>query len=379
MNSQHYVDYTLANVGSVVAWLGWATLQINGNWSWRTITLLQIMPSVIQMIFIYWVPESPRWMIFKGKNEQALNVLAYYHAGGDVSNPTVQVSASDEIRPLVEHNAVEIPRLMPRFSFQQFEYKEIKETIALEKEVINETSYIDFFKTKGNRWRLAIVSSILDMWLRKDHISLTHRQIISLGIISQYSGNAIFSNYSNLVYEGAGIMSQNKKMPVSLPYLATSRCRVLTDCAAQWRQYHHEAHRLRQRRAGRRPLWPPQALPYCDRGYGSHVRVLDHHVSVPYFPRSRPHANEIHQQLCDLRELQPDQYSRRLRPNPLHLDLRRLLFPRLVRSARRLCSRDLALPPPRQGLDDNERDCAGDPGYWTADKVSVKSPPCAES
>lgn len=39
-------------------------------------------------------------------------------------------------------------------------------------------------------------------------------QIISLGIISQYSGNALFSNYSNLIYEGAGIMSQNKKMPV---------------------------------------------------------------------------------------------------------------------------------------------------------------------
>lgn len=91
MSSIEVLGDATANGSIVVAWLGWATLQINGNWSWRTITLLQIMPSVLQLIFIYWVPESPRWLVFKGKNEQALNMLAYYHAGGDVTNPTVQV------------------------------------------------------------------------------------------------------------------------------------------------------------------------------------------------------------------------------------------------------------------------------------------------
>lgn len=122
-------DHTAAKRFAVVAWLGWATLQIDGNWSWRTITLLQILPSIVQIIFIYWVPESPRWLIFKGRNEEALNMLAYYHADGDVSNATVQ-----------------------------FEYKEIRETITLEREVLKETSFLDFVRTKGNRWRLAIVS-----------------------------------------------------------------------------------------------------------------------------------------------------------------------------------------------------------------------------
>lgn len=59
------------------------------------------------------------------------------------------------------------------------------------------SSYIDFFRTKGNRWRLAI--------------------IISLGVISQYSGNALFSNYIDRVYDGAGIKEENKKLGVSFP------------------------------------------------------------------------------------------------------------------------------------------------------------------
>lgn len=77
----------------------------------------------------------------------------------------------------------------------QFEFREIGETLRLEKQAAASSSYLDFFKTKGNRWRLAI--------------------IISIGIISQYSGNAVISNYANLIYNGAGITSQVQKLGVS--------------------------------------------------------------------------------------------------------------------------------------------------------------------
>ncbi|KAF1954857.1 general substrate transporter [Byssothecium circinans] len=157
----------LWNLGAFfVAWTAWGTSQANNEWSWRSITLLQALPSAIQFTFIYWVPESPRWLISKERYDEALNMLAYYHANGDTQNATVQ-----------------------------FEYKEMRDTIRLESEANKNSSYLDFLKTRGNRWRLAI--------------------LISLGIISQYSGNALFSNYINLVYEGAGIKSQNKKMVLS--------------------------------------------------------------------------------------------------------------------------------------------------------------------
>lgn len=148
----------------VVSCIGWGTASIHSDWSWRSITFIQSVPSIIQLLGIWWLPESPRYLVSKDKMDQALGVLAKHHAGGDVNSLTVQ-----------------------------FQYREIKETIQFRQ--TNSTSYRDFFKTKGNRWRLLI--------------------IISLGVISQYSGNAIFSNYINIVYKGAGITDQNKKLAVS--------------------------------------------------------------------------------------------------------------------------------------------------------------------
>lgn len=111
------------------------------------------------------VPESPRWHISKERYEEALNTLAKYHANGDTQNATVQ-----------------------------FEFREIKETLRLEFEYKKGSSYLDFVRTRGNRYRLML--------------------LVSLGIISQYSGNALFSNYSNIIYNSMGITRQDQKIPV---------------------------------------------------------------------------------------------------------------------------------------------------------------------
>jgi MFS family permease len=151
----------LWNLGALfVAWIAWATSTINNTWAWRTLALLQIVPAAIQIIFI------PRWLISKERYEEAETMLAKYHANGDKNNATVA-----------------------------FEFREIKETLRLEFEYKSSSSYIDFFKTKGNRYRLAL--------------------LISLGIISQYSGNALFSNYLNKIYASMGITKESQTIPVS--------------------------------------------------------------------------------------------------------------------------------------------------------------------
>ncbi|KAK1783639.1 general substrate transporter [Copromyces sp. CBS 386.78] len=157
----------LWNVGAlVVSWLAFGTNYINNDWSWRIPALLQAFPSIIQLAGIWWVPESPRFLIAKDKHDEALHILAKYHANGDANHPTVQ-----------------------------FEFREIKETIRLEMETSKNSSYFDFFKTRGNRYRLAI--------------------LLSLGFFSQWSGNAIISNYSGKLYETAGVHDSTAKLGLS--------------------------------------------------------------------------------------------------------------------------------------------------------------------
>ncbi|CAK7237098.1 hypothetical protein SBRCBS47491_009861 [Sporothrix bragantina] len=161
----------VTTIYNLVSAIGWGTANITNDWSWRSITLIQCVPSVIQICGIWWFPESPRYLISKDRMDKALQVLAKHHGGGDAQSPTVQ-----------------------------FQYREIKELLHDRK--TKTASYKDFFATKGNRWRLLI--------------------IVSLGIFSQYSGNAVFSNYINIVYKGAGITSQNKKLALSCGQTAMS-------------------------------------------------------------------------------------------------------------------------------------------------------------
>ena len=39
---------------------------------------------MLQVALIFFCPESPRWLVDKGREDQALETLAYYHADGNV-------------------------------------------------------------------------------------------------------------------------------------------------------------------------------------------------------------------------------------------------------------------------------------------------------
>nr|OQO15976.1 hypothetical protein B0A51_17761 [Rachicladosporium sp. CCFEE 5018]OQO29356.1 hypothetical protein B0A51_03138 [Rachicladosporium sp. CCFEE 5018] len=184
----------LWNVGALIcSWVSFGTQNIGNDWAWRTPTLLQALPSVIQLMFIWTIPESPRWLISKDRSHEALEMLGKYHADGNVDHPTVQ-----------------------------FEYAEMKETLRLEFLYKKSSSYLDFFKTKGNRYRLIL--------------------IISLGLFSQWSGNALFSYYANKVYAAAGVSDPKSGLGLDggnkvLSLIISISCAFLID------------------KAGRRPLF----------------------------------------------------------------------------------------------------------------------------
>ncbi|CDZ97669.1 hexose transporter [Phaffia rhodozyma] len=146
--------------GSIVAaWTTFGTFRINNSMSWRIPSILQATPSVIQVCLIYFVPESPRWLVSKGRHADAQRVLARYHTDNN-----------NEQDPLVE-----------------FEMAEITQSLELEKQ--NSTSWASLTATKGNRKRLRIV--------------------IAIAFFSQWSGNGLVSYYLTKVLDGVGITSEN--------------------------------------------------------------------------------------------------------------------------------------------------------------------------
>lgn len=157
----------LWNAGAIVnTWLTFGTKRIDNDWSWRIPTIVQGAPSIIQLCFIFFIPESPRWLISKDRADEALSMLAKYHANGNQEDPTVQ-----------------------------FEYIEIKETLRLEFMAKKSSSYFDFLKTKGNRYRLGL--------------------IICLGLFSQLSGNSLTSYYATEIYNSIGLTDQDSQLGIN--------------------------------------------------------------------------------------------------------------------------------------------------------------------
>jgi sugar porter (SP) family MFS transporter len=64
-------------LGIVIAfWTTYGTRYVVGEWSWRLPFLLQMVPGLVLGIGIFFLPFSPRWLSSKGRDDEALEVLA---------------------------------------------------------------------------------------------------------------------------------------------------------------------------------------------------------------------------------------------------------------------------------------------------------------
>ncbi|KZV99412.1 general substrate transporter [Exidia glandulosa HHB12029] len=121
------------------------TNQIVSNWAWRLPSALQAIPSLLQIAFVFFLPESPRFLISKGRMQEAEDILYTYHAEGDRSS-----------------------------EFVKAEIAQIRTTIELELEG-SKRSWLDLVRTPGKRHRLLVTSA--------------------LGLFTQWSGNTLISYY----------------------------------------------------------------------------------------------------------------------------------------------------------------------------------------
>lgn len=120
-------------VGSIFsAFLTLGMINWDSEYAWRVPTLLQIIGTVVISIYILcgWMPESPRWQLRHGQGAKALKTLADLHANGDQNDELVR-----------------------------YEFAEMEESLAAD-EGAKSVSYLEFFKTPGNRRRLLVTCVI---------------------------------------------------------------------------------------------------------------------------------------------------------------------------------------------------------------------------
>lgn len=79
---------------------------INGTASFRIPWALQMIPAILLSVGMLWFPESPRWLVDHGREEEALEILADLHGKGDKDNELVQLEF-EEIRQQVNFEKTE--------------------------------------------------------------------------------------------------------------------------------------------------------------------------------------------------------------------------------------------------------------------------------
>lgn len=139
---------------------------MKGDWSWRIPSLLQMCPSALQIATVYMLPESPRWLVSKDRDDEAFAILTKYHAEGDASSELVQA-----------------------------EMAQIRATIKLEMEN-SKQSWFDLLRTKGMRRRVLVT--------------------VFLGLFTQMSGNTLLSYYQNLLFELMGYTTTYAKTRINI-------------------------------------------------------------------------------------------------------------------------------------------------------------------
>ncbi|KAL5326556.1 hypothetical protein ACEPPN_004242 [Leptodophora sp. 'Broadleaf-Isolate-01'] len=162
-------SYFIGSLTAAAITMGTNRMTVNGissNWAWRIPSFLQLVPSLVQLTLIFFLPESPRYLISKDRREEAFNILAHYHSEGDRNSLIVKA-----------------------------EMAQIETTIRIEMDASKQT-YLDLFRTSGMRRR-----AFLGMML---------------GFFTQWSGNTLISYYFMKVLGMLGINNSNTQQVINV-------------------------------------------------------------------------------------------------------------------------------------------------------------------
>ncbi|THW13606.1 putative MFS hexose transporter [Aureobasidium pullulans] len=123
-NTGVYLGYVIG------AWVTFGCIKINTDWQWKLPTLLQVIPSVYQLTLLWFCPESPRWLIAKGKEDQARAILVKYHGECDPNSELVGIEMSEIIEAQAREAAANVNFLSNHWQLTRSNYlaKILKDT-----------------------------------------------------------------------------------------------------------------------------------------------------------------------------------------------------------------------------------------------------------
>ncbi|KAE8145302.1 general substrate transporter [Aspergillus avenaceus] len=167
-NTLYYMGSILATSSVYGAHLHLAN---HGHLDWRLPLWLRMVCPGIVCLGIWFVPESPRWLIAKDRHEEAQAIIIKYHANGDASHPIVALEIS-EMRDNLQQEGV--------------------------------THWRNFFdlsvlvKTRSRRYRLMLN--------------------IAFGWFGQFSGNNVISYYLPTLLNNVGVTNTDTQLLLNIIY-----------------------------------------------------------------------------------------------------------------------------------------------------------------
>ena len=74
ISAAFFSNYLILRLGQSGA--DWTTALKLGEWPWRWMFGMEILPAIIYFFALFAVPESPRWLVMRGRDGEALEILA---------------------------------------------------------------------------------------------------------------------------------------------------------------------------------------------------------------------------------------------------------------------------------------------------------------
>ncbi|CAK7202016.1 hypothetical protein SEUCBS139899_004734 [Sporothrix eucalyptigena] len=153
-------------IGALTAsWTTYGTGFLSTNWSWRIPVIIQAIPAALAMGIVWFLPESPRWLMMHNREDKAREVLIKYHGNGNEDSAIVRL-----------------------------EMEEIQASIDYARQLSVGQKWYDFrilFNSKQSLYR---------MWL-----------VLLVTVFSQFIGGSI-SYFMPVIYEKLGITSSKKQL-----------------------------------------------------------------------------------------------------------------------------------------------------------------------